>query len=156
MKKIIILLAIIVFSCKNNDKEAELLEKENELLKKENEQLKNQNNQEVTDDAIAGSSEIQPAQPNSDDEIFYAEGKGKYPEGSERKLSSYELEILDKNQIKILRNEIYARHGYIFKNKELKEYFESQDWYEAHYEDVSHLLTKIEQENIAFIKENFE
>ncbi len=36
---------------------------------------------------------------------------------------------LPKNQIRYLRNLIYARHGYMFKSQELKQVFENFNWY---------------------------
>ncbi|MCR4734109.1 MAG: YARHG domain-containing protein [Treponema sp.] len=36
---------------------------------------------------------------------------------------------LPKNQIRYLRNLIYARHGYIFKNEELNDFFRKFNWY---------------------------
>lgn len=38
---------------------------------------------------------------------------------------------LPKNQIRYLRNLIYARHGYMFKSQELKQVFENFNWYKA-------------------------
>ena len=55
-------------------------------------------------------------------------------------------------ELNIMKNEIYARHGYIFKTPELKSYFERQSWYRALYDDVTDLVTDIEKENAAFIK----
>ena len=40
-----------------------------------------------------------------------------------------DLRGLSKEDVSLMRNEIYARHGYIFQSKELKEYFESKSWY---------------------------
>ena len=34
-----------------------------------------------------------------------------------------------KIDLRIMRNEIYARHGYVFKDNELRNYFEKQSWY---------------------------
>lgn len=39
-------------------------------------------------------------------------------------------------ELRLLRNEIFARQGYIFKNSELKSYFESKSWYTPKYESV--------------------
>ena len=36
---------------------------------------------------------------------------------------------LSKSDVGFMRNEIYARHGYIFKTEPYKSYFESQSWY---------------------------
>lgn len=43
---------------------------------------------------------------------------------TESMLADYSAEDL-----RIIRNEIYARHGYIFKDEELAAYFESKSWY---------------------------
>lgn len=39
------------------------------------------------------------------------------------------LSVLDSYGLKITRNEIYARHGRIFNDQELQEYFQRQNWY---------------------------
>lgn len=57
-------------------------------------------------------------------------------------------------ELKIMRNEIFARHGYIFKTVDMKEYFNKQTWYSPKYEDVSSKLSTIEKKNIEFLKSN--
>ena len=39
------------------------------------------------------------------------------------------LRRLSKKKLRLARNEIYARHGYIFKDKELRDYFMDKLWY---------------------------
>ncbi|MBE7042278.1 MAG: YARHG domain-containing protein [Ruminococcaceae bacterium] len=39
------------------------------------------------------------------------------------------LNTLDKNTIDLIRNEIYARHGYIFQTQKYINYFNAQSWY---------------------------
>ena len=39
------------------------------------------------------------------------------------------LSTCTRDEITIILNEMYARHGYIFKDAELREYFNSQSWY---------------------------
>ncbi len=53
---------------------------------------------------------------------------------------------------RIWRNAIYARHGYIFKSKDLRNYFSDFSWYRPRYKDVSRKLSKIEQHNIRVLK----
>jgi hypothetical protein len=77
---------------------------------------------------------------------------GKYPEGSTRLLSHDDVAGKSSWELKIMKNEIYARHGYIFKTPELKSYFESQHWYKPMYDDVTDLISNVERENAAFIK----
>jgi hypothetical protein len=43
---------------------------------------------------------------------------------SEKILTSSDVSTLTKNELKMMRNEIYARHGYIFKASDLRLYFE--------------------------------
>ena len=77
---------------------------------------------------------------------------GKFPEASERLLTASDLQNLSKNDLKIMRNEIFARHGYIFQTNEMKTYFKYQDWYSPQYNNVNSMLTSIEQQNIELIK----
>ncbi|MCR5222329.1 MAG: YARHG domain-containing protein [Lachnospiraceae bacterium] len=46
-----------------------------------------------------------------------------------RKLTDYDLSGLNAWELRIARNEIYARHGRMFKDKELQDYFDGQSWY---------------------------
>lgn len=52
------------------------------------------------------------------------------PESDTKVYTKSELSGLTKSQLAIARNEIYAKHGYIFsKNRSMKEYFEGKSWY---------------------------
>lgn len=55
---------------------------------------------------------------------------------------------LTKADIYILRNSIFARHGFAFRDKQLRIYFESFDWYMPVFGDVKDELTAIEKKNI--------
>ncbi len=55
--------------------------------------------------------------------------------------------------LRVLRNEIYARHGRVFKDVKLQKYFETQSWYKANPEFVDDQLNEIEIQNLAKIKE---
>lgn len=50
-----------------------------------------------------------------------------------------------------MRNEIYARYGYEFKNKDWQAYFLAQDWYKPSSDNVDAQLTEIERHNIKII-----
>jgi hypothetical protein len=77
---------------------------------------------------------------------------GIFPEASQRKLTDLEIMNLSKRELKIMRNEIFARHGYIFKTNDMSEYFGGQHWYAPRFNDVTDKLSKIEKENIQLIK----
>lgn len=49
-------------------------------------------------------------------------------------LSDADMEGLSKEQLFLARNEIYARHGRIFKSKDLQSYFNSKSWYNPFYD----------------------
>ncbi len=58
-------------------------------------------------------------------------------------------------ELELLRNEIFARHGYKFKNYRLEEYFSNFEWYKYDYKNPIkkvHLNT-IEKHNVALFKE---
>lgn len=50
-------------------------------------------------------------------------------ESDSRYYNGEELGLMSKDELRLARNEIYARHGYIFKDQELQKYFESKSWY---------------------------
>ncbi|MCL5247774.1 YARHG domain-containing protein [Cellulophaga sp. 20_2_10] len=80
--------------------------------------------------------------------------EGEYPESSTSILSYSYLKSLKLNKLKIMRNEIFARYAYKFKKGgEMNDYFSNKDWYYAEKQNVSELLTIIEQENIIRIKQ---
>jgi len=79
-------------------------------------------------------------------------GSGEYPFASTRQLTTNDIANLSKFQLKIMRNEIFARHGYIFKAPDLQEYFSTKYWYHPQHEDISDMLTPLEKTNIDFIK----
>lgn len=68
-------------------------------------------------------------------------------------LAKAELNGKSTEELRIMRNEIFARHGYIFKSEDLKEYFASKEWYEPLYQDVTELLTESDKKNIQLIVE---
>jgi hypothetical protein len=50
-----------------------------------------------------------------------------------------------------LRQEIYARHGKVFKDKWLQKYFASFDWYKANPKYADSVLSAVERQNVASI-----
>jgi hypothetical protein len=55
--------------------------------------------------------------------------------------------------LRVLRNEIYARRGKVFKSKDLKEYFAAQSWYKPDPNFQDEMLSEVEKKNLAVIKE---
>ena len=77
---------------------------------------------------------------------------GEYPQSSARLLTEKDVENLRPADLRIMRNEIYARHGYSFQMDDMRKHFDAQDWYMAVSQDISDNLTKKEKENAALIK----
>ncbi|WP_242242176.1 YARHG domain-containing protein [Bacillus cereus group sp. BfR-BA-01309] len=74
-----------------------------------------------------------------------------FPDSDIRKLTSTDLTYVSKEQLKIARNEIYARHGHIFQTKDMQAYFSKQTWYREN-PYFSGTLTDIESYNVELIK----
>ena len=82
----------------------------------------------------------------------YKTNVGHYPQASQRLLKESDVENLVKEDLVTMRNEIFARHGYCFQRKEMRQHFEKADWYVPNTVDIKGYLTDIEKKNIALIK----
>jgi hypothetical protein len=79
--------------------------------------------------------------------------RGKYPETYLKRLDEQDLANKTKQDLKIMRNEIYARYGYKFEpNGSMDTYFRSQLWYQPRNIDANNCLTAIEKENVSLIQ----
>ncbi|PFL59275.1 zinc ribbon domain-containing protein [Bacillus cereus] len=74
-----------------------------------------------------------------------------FPDSDIRKLTSADLTYVSKEQLKIARNEIYARHGHIFQTKDMQAYFSKQSWYREN-PYFTGKLTDIESYNVELIQ----
>ena len=52
-----------------------------------------------------------------------------FPDSDSKYLKKSKVKKLSKKKLRLARNELYARHGYIFEDEELYNYFSSKDWY---------------------------
>ena len=59
----------------------------------------------------------------------YNPSVGDFPHASTRYLEVPDVENLLPEQIEMIRNEIYARHGYSFTNLKVRRVFDNKDWY---------------------------
>ena len=71
---------------------------------------------------------------------------------AERDLEYADISGLSTEELRILRNWIFAKHGYIFHSEDLQEYFGAKDWYTPVSTNVTAELTDVERRNVAFIK----
>lgn len=114
---------------------------------------------------LASDEDVAYYESNSQDEYDYESDSEGYeddmfsdyseyilPNSNVDILTEYDLENLNAQELTYARNEIYARHGYIFKSSELNDYFAGTSWYEPD-ESFSGTLEGVEQQNAAFISE---
>ena len=69
-----------------------------------------------------------------------------------RKIGYNDIAGKSQDELRIMRNYIYAVHGYKFKSADLQRYFGQFSWYTPLYSDVSGQLSSIEKFNVQFIK----
>ena len=84
-------------------------------------------------------------------QYVYYPNLGDYPEASTRLLTEEDVNNLDADELAYMRNTIYARRGYSFKDKDWRYTFEQKDWYMPTCVDVRDKLTDIEVANIELI-----
>jgi len=78
---------------------------------------------------------------------------GMYPQASYQLLQPDDLATYNKTQLSLMRNEIFARYGYVFSNSSgMLTYFKKQKWYEPSAMNVSRWLTGVEKKNIALLR----
>ncbi len=66
-------------------------------------------------------------------------------------LKKKDVENLKKGDLLIIRNTVYARHGYSFKNRPLRVFFDAQEWYIPVHNEIINELTDIEKQNIELL-----
>lgn len=115
-------------------KELDLKEKELKLKEKELDMKKNSEGSSNTNQNSAGGNSS----------IF--------PQASDRLLTADDVSNLNGWELKIMRNEIFARYGYIFKTEEMRNYFMYEKWYVPKYENVDDRISDVEKKNIELIK----
>lgn len=67
-------------------------------------------------------------------------------------LKKEDIENMYKGDLEVIRNSIYARHGYSFKNRKMRFVFDHIDWYVPVSVDIRSKLTDLEKKNIDLLK----
>lgn len=70
---------------------------------------------------------------------------------SRQKLAEKDLKNLRKLDLEIIKNAVFARHGYAFKKQTYRNFFEQTDWYIPVSGNVDKDLTPVEKENVALL-----
>lgn len=88
--------------------------------------------------------------------VYTGYGESYYiiPDSSSRYLTKEELYQYDKSSLGFIRNEIFARHGYVFKNKDYRNYFTSMPWYlpDSRFKGTLKELNPVEKHNVELIQ----
>lgn len=70
---------------------------------------------------------------------------------SKQKLTEKDLKNLRKLDMEIIKNSVFARHGYSFKKATYRNFFEQTDWYIPVSNNVDNDLSAMEKENVALL-----
>ena len=126
--------------------------KEKQELPNKVEEQQEEPKEEAQGEEIQGEEPVQEQQePISDSQDYI------FPDSATRKLTLDEIKGHTKEELRLGRNEIYARHGMIFGVDDLDKYFLSKSWYtpsvpgEEFYDRVE--MSLIEEENISLIQQ---
>lgn len=98
----------------------------------------------ATEEAVTEETEVKETEftaeeteesPDVPEPEMEAENSGEYilPECTVRLYTVEELRNFSLEELRLARNEIYARHGRIFKAEDLEQYFSGKSWYEPLY-----------------------
>lgn len=133
-------------SWKSNDKNLPVTERTFDLKKVEFKYNPHQELGEISAEVYQSSNS------NSDEYERITPDAGKI-NASTTLLKKEDVENMYKRDLEVMRNTIYARHGYSFKNRQMRSFFDNYvDWYIPVSTDVSKDLTEIEKKNIELIK----
>ncbi len=70
---------------------------------------------------------------------------------SKQKLAEKDLKNLRKLDMEIIKNSVFARHGYSFKKQTYRTFFEQTDWYIPVSNNVDSELSPMEKENVVLL-----
>lgn len=79
-----------------------------------------------------------------------------FPDSDVKYLSEDEVRSVEADKLALGRNEIFARHGYIFKDESFRQYFEGTSWYEGTVSsdqfNADSVFNDFEKKNVELIK----
>ncbi len=107
----------------------------------------------------AAPTQRETTQEYSDDGWYYYNADYILPDSEWKEVTRSELDRLSRDELRMAINEIYARAGRMFSNKEVQDYFNSQSWYEPLYDpetfdsNPGRYLSGTEIRNIEIIRE---
>ncbi|MCC0725271.1 YARHG domain-containing protein [Clostridioides sp. ZZV14-6045] len=129
----------------------------NKISKEEAEKfIKSINNKENSEntDKKSNKSDSGSSSNTKNKEVSYDDDYIIYDSDS-RVLTKDELGLYSKEELAYIRNEIFARYGYVFKEEPYKSYFSNKSWYQPDYSigADTDILNSVEKQNVSLIKE---
>lgn len=118
------------------------LNPENAAAVKERDRIK----LELTYQALAPAPPVEPAIPED------LKAVERYLVPIERVVTAADLEGKSKGELRVMRNEVFARHGKIFQSADLDAYFSAKPWYMKNTAFSETAFTDIDRENVRVIK----
>lgn len=147
---VLILLALVgVLTLGNPEKQDQPIEQDVNVDSDLEEEL------EVGDD-VQNDADVTEEPDNTEDTIA-SDVEYILPKSDKEKLTRSDLEGLTKEQLRLARNEIYARHGMIFGVSDLDNYFATKSWYKPTipFKDFDNKveMSIVEEQNIILIQQ---
>lgn len=101
----------------------------------------------------ASNSKTETSEGDSNTKVLYNDSDFIFPNSSTQELSQDDLKNLTKYELGIARNEIYARHGFVFSQEPFKSYFEGKNWYvpNPEFKGLNNDLYPVEYSNVQLI-----
>lgn len=132
----------------------------NDTSKKSREEKVAENQPEVKDKKSSQQTSPAESSRTNTSAIRPASSKavpGQFPQASERVLRKKELKRMKKKDLQLMRDEVYARHGFVFKDRKVNAYFGQQVWYKPlrktrKFRKIKRAMTDIEKKNVKRIE----
>ena len=150
---VLALIAILLLG--NGDKSDE--PKDNKPPVEEQEKEPNDSEEGTQKDIPEDSQNDEPQEGNQDDAQTATDSSYILQNSNTKRLTRDDLQGLSKEELRLARNEIFARHGMIFGVEDLDDYFATKSWYKPtvayddFYNEVE--MSMIEEANLVFISQ---
>ena len=136
----------IAFSKLSSDNAKKLKETSAKNNDTSNNSITPNKNPKISSDTPATKNNTDTNKMDSPDYYFF-------PKSRSEKLLDSDVSILSKQNLALARNEIYARHGYVFQTEPFKSYFKKKSWYKPdnNYKISNEQLNDVERNNMSLI-----
>ena len=148
----------VIMLVKNMDKVTEKPNEENPTVENQvDDPVDDTTDEQGENSADAPTDEVVDNPTDEEDTSSVSDGDYIFPDSNERLLTADEVASKTKEELRLARNEIFARYGAIFGVDDLDEYFRSKSWYtpsiplSEFYDRVEMNMT--EEQNINLIRE---